>query len=352
MESLQPELDVITKPRTNYSSQILRRAVPNINIQSKRESITMAKLKVLSYLKFNMGDSAPRKVKTVQQIPKILTIISNDHEMRHMDSHDNKMEGGLRQGYLQRIEEREDDVSQGGGYAGPSKIISSSSDFGSSDDSSIDGGMDEDEQKMYEQIIATQNNRHKEANIVDDLIDKDMIELLKVCGKFQCPSLVDLKDKMVSFGQVTRNKVLVLDMDETLIHSRYLLTSDQEKRDDGDFIVTIQSASEEIKISVKLRPYLNNSLEHLAKYYEIAVFTAGEQSYADAILDYLDEERQIIRHRLYRQHCVNTAEGIYVKDLRIISDRNLEDVILVDNSIVSFAFNLDNGVPISAFIRQ
>ena len=44
--------------------------------------------------------------------------------------------------------------------------------------------------------------------------------------------------------------------------------------------------------------------------------------------------------------------GIYVKDLRIISDRHPRDIILVDNSIVSFAFNLDNGVPISAFTRQ
>jgi len=30
----------------------------------------------------------------------------------------------------------------------------------------------------------------------------------------------------------------------------------------------------------------------------------------------------------------------------------LKNIVLVDNSIVSFAFNLDNGVPISAFTRQ
>ena len=100
-----------------------------------------------------------------------------------------------------------------------------------------------------------------------------------------------------------------------------------------------------------MRPFLDNCLEHLSKFYEIAVFTAGEQTYADAVLDYLDEERQIIKHRLYRQHCVKVADGVYVKDLRIIKDRLLQDIILVDNSIVSFAFNLDNGVPISAFTR-
>lgn len=41
--------------------------------------------------------------------------------------------------------------------------------------------------------------------------------------------------------------------------------------------------------------------------------------------------------------------GFYVKDLRIIKDRNITDIVLVDNSIISFAFNMDNGVPISAF---
>jgi CTD small phosphatase-like protein 2 len=49
---------------------------------------------------------------------------------------------------------------------------------------------------------------------------------------------------------------------------------------------------------------------------------------------------------------VKVADGVYVKDLRIIQDRQIQDIILVDNSIVSFAFNLENGVPISAFTRQ
>jgi CTD small phosphatase-like protein 2 len=101
-----------------------------------------------------------------------------------------------------------------------------------------------------------------------------------------------------------------------------------------------------------MRPYLDNCLEHLARFYEIAVFTAGEQSYADAVLDLIDENREIIKHRLYRNHCINSKEGIYVKDLRIIADREIKDMIIVDNSILSFAFNMDNGVPIAAFDRS
>jgi TFIIF-interacting CTD phosphatase-like protein len=113
---------------------------------------------------------------------------------------------------------------------------------------------------------------------VDDLVDKEMVHLLKACSQFRVPSLDDLAERMVSFGPLTRTKVLVLDMDETLIHAKFLTSAEQEKNDDGDFIVSIASkqGNDQIKISVKMRPYLDNCLEHLAKFYEIAVFTAGE----------------------------------------------------------------------------
>ena len=86
--------------------------------------------------------------------------------------------------------------------------------------------------------------------------------------------------------------------------------------------------------------------------YEICVFTAGEQDYADAILDIIDIDRSIIKHRLYRHHCVKPAPGVFVKDLSIIEDRELKNLIIVDNSIISFAFNLSNGVPIKAFVGE
>lgn len=70
------------------------------------------------------------------------------------------------------------------------------------------------------------------------------------------------------------------------------------------------------------------------------------------MLDFIDADYQIIKHRLYRQHCVQTAAGVYVKDLRIIADREPREIVIVDNSIVSFAFQLSNGVPISAFTGQ
>lgn len=52
--------------------------------------------------------------------------------------------------------------------------------------------------------------------------------------------------------------------------------------------------------------------------------------------------------RLYRQHCVNTEYG-HIKDLRVIKNRNLKDMLVLDNNCLSFAFNINNGVPILPF---
>lgn len=100
---------------------------------------------------------------------------------------------------------------------------------------------------------------------------------------------------------------------------------------------------------MRLRPYAIDCLDKLAQFYEILVFTAGEKDYADHILDYIDPYKKIFTKRLYRQDCI-LVENFYVKDLDIILDRDKKNIIIVDNSIVSFAFDLDNGVPINSYM--
>jgi len=79
------------------------------------------------------------------------------------------------------------------------------------------------------------------------------------------------------------------------------------------------------------------------------VFTASHQVYADAILNYIDPDNTLFQHRLYRQHCVLTPEGYYIKDLRIIQNRDLASMVIVDNSVYSFAYQIDNGIPIISY---
>lgn len=52
---------------------------------------------------------------------------------------------------------------------------------------------------------------------------------------------------------------------------------------------------------------------------------------------------------MYRENCVTTDEGIYIKDLRIFANRNIDDIVIVDNAVYSFGYQIENGIPIIPF---
>jgi len=82
------------------------------------------------------------------------------------------------------------------------------------------------------------------------------------------------------------------------------------------------------------------------------VFTASHPCYANIILNILDPQNEYISYRLFREHCHKTKEGIFVKDLRVISNRNLKDIVIVDNYSYSYGFQMLNGVPIIPFYNN
>lgn len=90
-------------------------------------------------------------------------------------------------------------------------------------------------------------------------------------------------------------------------------------------------------------------LEFAHRHFEVIVFTASHRAYADAVLDYLDPHQEFIDYRLYREHCVQTKHKIYMKDLRVLANRDLRKVTIIDNHVYSFGFQLDNGIPILPF---
>lgn len=96
------------------------------------------------------------------------------------------------------------------------------------------------------------------------------------------------------------------------------------------------------------RPHCREFLSELSKLYEIIIFTAASSDYANQVIDHLDPNNEFITHRLYRGNCVEKS-GLHIKDLRIFLDRELKDIIFVDNFIYSYAFQFDNGVPILPF---
>ncbi len=102
---------------------------------------------------------------------------------------------------------------------------------------------------------------------------------------------------------------------------------------------------DKLEVGVNVRPYAIELLKHLSRNYEVIVFTASHSSYGKGILDKIDPLNQYIHHRLYRESCHCTPEGIFVKDLRVLN-RDPSKVVLIDNAAYSYAFQLGNAIPI------
>jgi CTD small phosphatase-like protein 2 len=136
---------------------------------------------------------------------------------------------------------------------------------------------------------------------------------------------------------------VVFDLDETLIHCN------ESTELPCDVILPITFPNGEvINAGINIRPHAKEILKHLSQNFEVIVFTASHSCYANVVLDHLDPNKEFIHHRLYRDHCYATPEGMHVKDLRVI-DRELCDMVLVDNAAYSYIHQLDNGIPILPF---
>ena len=117
---------------------------------------------------------------------------------------------------------------------------------------------------------------------------------------------------------------LVLDLDETLVH----------------YISDNESAY------IQIRPGAEEFIKELSEYYEIIIFTAALQTYADLVIDGIDPDG-VISDRLYRQHTLNVG-NTNLKDLEKLG-RDIKHVIIIDNFMDNYSLQPKNGLNIIDF---
>ena len=134
----------------------------------------------------------------------------------------------------------------------------------------------------------------------------------------------------VPFLNTKPNKpyTLVLDLDETLIHFK-------------------SNPNNESSGKIMIRPYLYEFLRTIKEDYELIIFTAATQDYADPIINAIEKDEKFFDHRLYRMH-TTIIDNDFVKDLSKLG-RNLNRTIIVDNMKQNYKNQPKNGITIRPF---
>lgn len=186
------------------------------------------------------------------------------------------------------------------------------------------------------------------------------------CAKYIIPPPQRLYPLSRNPNKVRKKKTLILDLDETLIHSlsrglpRGLRTASPLS----------PPRTIEIRINdllclyyVYKRPYCDYFLQQASQWFDLQIFTASVQEYADPIVDWLENDLidhrsaaapRLFSRRHYRHHCTYKDGVGYIKDLsRFFSkEEDLKNVILLDNSPISYALHHDNGIMIEGWIND
>ena len=151
-----------------------------------------------------------------------------------------------------------------------------------------------------------------------------------------------------------QKKIALFDLDETLVHCTGDINLKAEPYQ--HCINVVLPGNIETKVGINIRPFWKKTLNLIKKYYHIVVFTASHQAYADAVLDFMDPTKKYFNYRLYRNNCslvdINNVK-FYVKDLDIFNEfYDLKDIIIIDNSVLSFIYHLENGIPIVPYYNE
>lgn len=199
-------------------------------------------------------------------------------------------------------------------------------------------------------------------------------------------------------------KTLVLDLDETLIHSLSRYNSSTLNKTKGRSIEVKVMGNLPTLYHIYKRPYVEEFLSVVYQWFDLVCFTASIKEYADPVIDYLEEQvlsndvmkkslkklqadppTRLFKTRYYRNSCIFAEGKGYLKDLSVVlNDESRQPqsrsnsrtrsrassissnvsrsasskgfdyskIIIIDNSPISYVRHKDNGLMIEGWIND
>lgn len=148
------------------------------------------------------------------------------------------------------------------------------------------------------------------------------------------------KISSIFLGPKSKKYVLVLDLDNTLVSTIPV------------YEMGVNNGKPVVRYEIRVRPYAQELLEKASELFEVIVFTAGQEEYAQVAVNLLDSQRIYIKRVLSRSYCTLSMEGPIIKDLSIIKDREIKNIVIVDDSPACYSLQPNNGIPVTPYIGQ
>jgi TFIIF-interacting CTD phosphatase-like protein len=143
-------------------------------------------------------------------------------------------------------------------------------------------------------VDSSQNNNGNYDNYV-----KNALKLISLIPfrKLNLNEKIKEISKKINYENLKKNetdkKLLILDLDETLIHSDLDFSFKNKKI--YDTVLYFDSEEEKnIPLPLIVRPGLYEFLDYASQNFDLAVFTASDQEYADAIINYIEKDKNIL----------------------------------------------------------
>lgn len=201
--------------------------------------------------------------------------------------------------------------------------------------------LDPDETSLYLQTKPTDSETESSSSATGDVVETEYLDQKLLSRGLPDLMDVDSPSRLTKTPVRTKHVTLVLDLDETLVHSTL------DHCDNADFTLEVFFNMKNHTVYVRKRPHLKMFLEKVAQMFEVVIFTASQRIYAEQLIDRLDPDGKYISKRIYRDSCL-FSDGCYTKDLTILGV-DLAKVAIVDNTPQVFQLQVDNGIPIKSW---